>query len=147
MKKIILILSILLISGCNQVKENEFKNLYNAKTEFVTEINYKDFLTVDTGVVFIGGINKKSQDLATLLCDLLCEHGIDKAYFIKESNVPKEDLIKHLEIEKISFPAVLFIKDKKLINYYDEVTEAEDQYDYIYNLFNEIYPAFCEKLC
>lgn len=151
MKKILLlIISILIISGCTKIEENEFQKIYDTKIDYVKELNYQElleFTETKTGIIFIGDENDESQKLADRFCDVLCECDVDIAYFIKEENLNKEEFLSKIEAEELKFPAILVFKLGDLIKYYDENIETEDINNYIDSMFHEVYPVVCDEVC
>ncbi|MDD2504757.1 MAG: hypothetical protein PHF21_00615 [Bacilli bacterium] len=146
-------MGIILISGCNQEvkpEKNEFQILYNVETNLVTRISYEDFIEFTknkTGVVFIGDDSESAKLLAKSFCDSLCECDINKAYFLKTSDIDDNQLINMFNVEDLNYPIIVAYKMGKLAGFYDEKTKTENINDYIDELIHKVYPATCDDAC
>ncbi len=71
--------------------------MYDVKTSIVNKMSYQDFLEFiedKTGVFFIGDDSEEAKALADIFCETLCECDVDKAHFVKKSEITDDILLK-----------------------------------------------------
>lgn len=150
-KIIIICISLFLITSCTNNKEiNEFQEIYDVKTDLVKRMTYEDFLTFTenkTGVVFIGDENAGTKDIAKIFCDTLCECDVNKAHFVKKSDINDDKLLEIFDVESLNYPVIVAYKMGELVGYYDSKTEVKNLKRYIDDLIHEAYPTVCTDAC
>lgn len=150
-KIIIVFISIFLLTSCTINEEkNEFQQIYDVETDLVQRMSYEDLLlfTQDkTGVIFIGDEKNSTKELAKIFCDTLCECDVNKAHFVKESDITDKQLLEIFGVETLNYPIIVAYKMGKLVGYYDPKTETENLKKYIDDLIHEAYPTVCTDVC
>ena len=148
MKKIIILLSILImLSGCGNKKEEntdalKFKEEYSMidiyKENPYVYSNKEEVLKLlnKTGVIYIGSSdNKESIELLKKLNEAVDNTGISKVYYLNNNY---EEVLK--KINKTDIPVVIFVKDGKIIES-DNTTKS-------YELaIHEVLDDLCDKEC
>ena len=149
-KIIIVLLSLFLITGCNEKKEtNEFQELFDVDTTLVKSIIYEDFLNTNSlsGVVFIADETKEAKEIAKIFCEALCECDTDKALFLKKSKITDDKYKDMLNIEEIEDLLIVAFKKGNVIGTYSKETETDDIKEYLTNLIYEANPPVCNEFC
>lgn len=149
-----ILISIFLLTSCtnekNNIEKNEFQEIYGVETDLVKRMTYEEFLTLtekNTGVVFIAGEDSEAKDLAQIFCDTLCECDVNKAHFVKISDIPDDKLLDKFGVESLDYPIIVAYKMGELVGYYDKNTKTDDVNKYIDDLIHEAYPTVCTDVC
>lgn len=150
---LIIFISLFLLTSCQNVDKkeiNEFQEIYNVETDLVKRMSYEDFLlfTEDkTEVVFIGDESNSTKSLAKSFCDTLCECDVNKAHFLKISDIKDDKLLEIFDVESLDYQIIVAYKMGQLVGYYDANTKTDNVNKYLDDLIHEAYPTVCTDVC
>lgn|SRR5574344_1190784 len=151
MKKIIiLIVGLLLITGCSSKYKTDFAKRYQIEGNLVETISFNDFkkLTASkTGIVFIGDDSDSSKSLASIFVKDLCDCDVNKAHYISSSDVNEEDLKEILNVKTLNYPIVVAYRIGKQTSFYDNKTKTDNLTKTINDLVLSAYPTVCTDAC